>query len=200
MGIVDLIFPKSCLGCGRHGKYICSDCIRKVKTPRPVCPFCMRPSINGKVHSFCHEPLGLDGLISLWQYEGVARKAIINLKYKFALEIAKEISDYAVPEIEKRQTFPPKNVVLVPIPLYWYKRNFRGFNQVEEIGRLISIKLNWEFIPNLLIKSTSTTSQTELKRQDRIKNLKGVFTPNFVDFPKKYSRKIIAVSSEVVWK
>lgn len=38
MSILDLVFPKTCLGCGREGKYLCSDCITKALSAKLLCP------------------------------------------------------------------------------------------------------------------------------------------------------------------
>ncbi|MCJ7805252.1 hypothetical protein MUP46_01240 [Patescibacteria group bacterium] len=129
-------------------------------------------------HSKCLRKLGLDGQISLWGYSGVARKAILALKYKLAREVAKELARRAVENINKRRLVFPKNPVLIPIPLYWYRGNVRGFNQSEEIGKLIAKDLGWEFAPDLIIRTASTVPQAGLKRKERLKNLRGVFALN----------------------
>lgn len=181
MSILDLIFPKTCLGCGKLGGYICISCINKVRIPRPACPVCLNPAIRGMTHTVCKKPLSLDGLVCLWDYDGVVRKAILALKYKFAVQIAGEISSYASKRLQKLRLLPSNNTVLIPIPLYWYKKNFRGFNQAEEVGKVIAKTLGWTFLRRVLTKVTSTTSQTELKRQQRLGNLKDTFavSPGF---------------------
>lgn len=182
MNILDLVFPKKCLECGlpaqagKEGRYICFSCLSKVKLAKPICPECEKPSVDGVVHFKCKRKLGLDGLISIWEYDGVIRRAILALKYKFALEIAKELSFLATEKLSAISRRP--EATLVPIPLHWYRRNWRGFNQSEEIGKLIAKELGWKFIPDLLIRKKATTPQTELKAEDRISNIKGVFAVN----------------------
>src|SRR3972149_8295136 len=106
MNLADILFPKSCLGCGRSGGYICENCLSKVRTPKPVCPECLKPSIDGMTHTKCLRPLGLDGLISLWNYEGVVRKAILALKYKYAEAITKELTEHAVETVDASEILP----------------------------------------------------------------------------------------------
>ena len=177
MGIIDLLFPKSCLGCGSPNSYICASCIQKVKLPRAICPTCLRFSLDGKTHIKCLTPQGLNGLISLWNYDGVVRKAILALKFKFAKEIATELSDLAARRIPSR-TFFPNDSVLIPIPIYWLRRNWRGFNQSEEIGKRIALKAGWKFTSDLLIRKERSVPQTELKRKERLENVRGVFSLN----------------------
>ena len=91
MGISEILFPVKCLECGRQGKYLCRSCLDGVHAAKQKCPMCGKPSIDGFVHVKCKRKYGLDGLISIWRYEGVVRRALIKLKYNFALEVAKEL-------------------------------------------------------------------------------------------------------------
>ncbi|MGB6839061.1 MAG: hypothetical protein WBD86_01440 [Microgenomates group bacterium] len=100
------------------------------------------------------------------------------MKYKFASQIAQELASYAADEILKNRHFLPKNALLVPIPLYWQRKNWRGFNQAEEIGKIMSKKLGWDFNKNLLIRKTSTKPQVELRGKERKQNIRGVFKLN----------------------
>jgi len=177
MAILDLLFPKSCLGCGRGGRYICNYCIEKVKVPLWICPECFRPSTSGKTHAKCLKGEGLNGHISLWNYEGVIRRAILTLKYKHAREVAKELSGYAARQLLKRKTIINKPI-LVPIPLFWLRKNWRGFNQSEEIGKELAKSLDWRFEPNILVRKQLKVPQTELKREERLSNVRGVFSLN----------------------
>lgn len=176
MGILDLVFPKTCLGCGSEGRYICRACIGKVPHAQPICPYCKHPSIDGATHINCLKKLGIDGLTSIWKYEGVVKKAILALKYKYATEIGKEISEYAITSLSSL-VFPSAHN-LVPIPIYWHKQNTRGFNQSIELGGNIAENLRLKFIPNLLVKRKSTISQVELSGEERRQNLRNVFILN----------------------
>ena len=69
MNILDFIFPKKCLECGSFGKYICDNCLKKV----------------GKSGWWGRN-------YSVFKYEGVIRKAIIALKYKYSTAIVDELS------------------------------------------------------------------------------------------------------------
>ncbi len=173
MAFLDLIFPKTCLECGREGEYLCPDCMSKTKPARLICPYCYKPAIDGTTHTRCSKKLGLDGLTSIWEYEGIVRKAVLSLKYKYATELEKELQVYIVSEL-KRKLFP-SDAFLVPIPIHWHKENVRGFNQSILVGKNIASKMGWRFLPDLLIKKVSTVSQAELSSEKRRKNLKGVF-------------------------
>jgi len=157
MNILDLIFPKKCLECGLPGKYICENCLNKV----PPGGWIKRD------------------VYSAWKYKGVIRKAIIALKYKYSTEIAKELADLCVKKLYAIRF--SLSAVLVPIPLHWHRKNFRGFNQSEEIGKKVAEEMGWKFIPNLLVRKKSTAPQVQLTVLARRKNLRGVFvlSPNY---------------------
>lgn len=160
MNILNLIFPKKCLECGKVGKYICKECLQKVP-----------PSGWAK---------GDLEVYSLWRYQGVIRKAIIALKYKYATEVVNELADRCVQKllISHFSLF----TTLTPVPLHWRRQNFRGFNQSAEIGKIVARRMGWKFIPDLLIRKKSTTPQVELKGSARRQNLKNVFavSPNIL--------------------
>ena len=176
MGLLDFVFPKNCLECGIWGKYLCANCVAKIPSPKPICPYCRHPSIDGATHTNCQKKLGIDGLTSIWKYEGIVRKAILTLKYKYTTEVTGELSDYIICSL-KNSILPPVQY-LTPIPLYWYRQNTRGFNQSVEIGKCIAGGLGWKFILDLLIKKRATASQAELGGEARRKNLRGVFAVN----------------------
>ncbi|SRR5258706_1142544 len=180
MSLIDLIFPKNCLNCGKSGKYICDSCLSKVGVLKPACPYCEKPSIDGFTHIKCQKKYGLDGLICPWKYEGIVRKAIPALKFKYATEVGKELSENFVSAIKSQyiKYYIPNTGVLVPIPIHWHRENVRGFNQSVEIGKRVAAEMGWGFTSNLLIKDKPTTSQVELSVEQRKQNLKGVFSLN----------------------
>lgn len=175
MGILDLIFPKTCLSCRKEGKYICENCLEKVRILKPACPYCEKASIDGFTHTKCRKKYGLDGLTSTWKYEGVIKKAIWALKFKYSTEVGKEIVQSFTHELMTRGPLV-KESILVPIPIHWYRENVRGFNQSEEIGKIVAKEMGWGFVPDLLIRNRPTKSQVELSVKDRKQNLRGAFS------------------------
>ncbi len=153
MGLFDFIFPKKCLECSASGKYICPNCLEKVR--------------RGQYRNNNY---------SIFKYKGVIRRAIITIKYKFAYDIAEELASICVDRLKTYGLW--HNANLVPIPLDRKRENFRGFNQTEILGKKIAEKLNLKFIPDLLIKTKETKHQVGLKGVDRKNNLKNVFEVN----------------------
>ena len=67
------------------------------------------------------------------------------------------------------------NFILIPIPLSDKKKKKRGFNQSEEIAKIISEVTKIETDFNCIIKVKDNKSQTELTRKERIENVKNTF-------------------------
>ena len=172
MTILDLIFPKQCLECKREGKYICKKCISEMPRLVQYCPLCERASFEGKTHRNCKKPLFLDALFCLWPYKKIVRKAILAMKYKFAKEVAKELSDAAYDSFIKAKPLCLKGKqILIPVPTSRSRKNWRGFNQTEVIGEIIAGKLSWEYIPDMVIKKGKNKPQTGLKLKERKLNI-----------------------------
>jgi ComF family protein len=178
MSLVDVIYPKSCFGCGKSGRYMCLNCIKKVRPSSLVCVECERQAVDGMTHIKCKRKQSMDGAVCLWNYEGVVRKAIIGLKYKYASQIAGELAGWSVQVLKQKFKAFPEDIVLVPVPLHKRRANWRGFNQAEVMGKMIAQEMKWKYIPDLLIRKKQTQPQTSLKEKERKSNLLGVFTLN----------------------
>ncbi len=195
--ILDVLFPKKCVGCGKTGSYFCSNCIADIKQGELLCPNCDLAGVFGETHPFCKKTFGLDGLWSLGLYQGSLKKAIQKLKYKpaFIRDLAFILTDIMVEYWKVHQPFiwdqikkdKKKNWAVVPVPLHWFRENDRGFNQSALIGQLLSKKLGLDYC-EALKRTRYTKSQTKLKVVQRKKNIKNAFevTKPYSLFPKPY--------------
>ncbi|MBI4065048.1 ComF family protein [Candidatus Gottesmanbacteria bacterium] len=190
MNILDLIFPKRCLGCGRiglpagkAGKYFCDTCrfsVKFIAQNEAICPVCEKPAIDGATHPGCQTKYSLDGLTSFFRYDGIIRKAVKALKYRYVSDLAHEfislIPSYRINELTKLRSYKAS---LAPIPLHPSRFRFRGFNQAEILGKLVSKRLNIPMQTDRLKRIKKITPQVEMKhREDRLKNMIGVFATN----------------------
>lgn len=174
LDLKDLLFPKRCLGCKKTGNYLCQTCIKYVSFKAQICAVCGKPSIDGKTHFKCLKPLGLDDLIILFSYEKVLRRAIIALKYRYAKDIAEELASISAERAGNIVTLGDSSI-LMPIPAHQIRKNIRGFNQTEEIGKLLSLKMGWGYESRYLMRKSLRKPQTKLSGDERKRNIKGVF-------------------------
>ena len=183
MEILDLIFPKKCLGCKQTGGYFCPDCLNLVSLKENrICPVCLKPSVGGLTHPRCQTPHSLDGLTAVFAYKGLTKKAVQRLKYKFISDLASDLVEVFLSLCGEDKTFAhfslQENVVFVPIPLHPARKRWRGFNQAELLGKMIASNLGLEFLPQVLRRVKKTKPQIELKKEERKKNIQGAFKLN----------------------
>ncbi len=69
-----------------------------------------------------------------------------------------------------------KELVVIPIPLHMRRERERGFNQAELLARNFSQRGGYILDDANLLRIKATESQTELDRDERHKNVKGVFS------------------------
>lgn len=181
MDILDLIFPKECLECKRKGKYICDKCLNKLPSVKQVCSMCQKPSIDGFTHPKCLKPQSMDGLCSLWPYKGVIRQAIIFLKYKYVKEISNELSILVLEKTKGLFLFKQGKGIITTVSLFWIRKNLRGYNQVDDIAKSIAKDVGFDFYSDLLLRKKHKDSQVSLSKEERTKNVQGVFrlNPNY---------------------
>ncbi len=183
MSILDFFFPKKCLGCGRIGEYFCSQCLNFISLCKEqICPVCEKPAIGGLTHSRCWTPFTLDGLTSIFVYQGLIKSAISKLKYRFVSDLASDLVELFLSFCGENKAFSyfcqQENVFFVPVPLHPQRERWRGFSQTKLLGKLISENLNLPFLPDLLIRTKNTRPQVELKEEKRRKNIQGAFKIN----------------------
>ncbi len=174
MDIRDLLFPKKCVGCGKWGNYLCGDCFSQLKWLRSqICPGCGRQAVEGKTHWRCLRRWGMNGLVSLLVYEGVTRRMITALKFKFVADLAKEVVGKIVDGQEDwAEKF--RGFTVTPVPLHAKRLKWRGFNQAEMIAKIVAKKWGLEF-REILERVKQTGQQVGKTREERWGNIKGVF-------------------------
>lgn len=198
--LLNLLFPKKCLSCGKFGKFICPDCIGKLAINEYlICPVCRQNSFSGETHKKCEGRYTLDGFFTFWQYKGLAQKLIKNLKYRFVKNEVEEVVDLAIKHLVKntpgvvlrpRRTpgvgegnltflkFLQTSPIIIPVPLHKFRENWRGFNQATLLGREFSRRFGFKFSDKILERIRETKPQVELKGKKRRENIKRAFSLN----------------------
>ena len=172
----DLLFPKWCVGCGKEGDFICPSCRRLIsQIVPPLCPRCGKHQPSGILCPSCVSwQAEIDGIRSPFQFDGVMRQAIHQLKYgnirALAKPLAKLLNDYLI-------TNPIPGEVLVPVPLHQKRLRERGYNQssllANELGKLINLPV----IDDCLVRQQHAPPQARtLTVEERRSNVADAFT------------------------
>jgi competence protein ComFC len=173
MGLLDLLFPRRCVSCGRIGKYLCRKCEPEIEfIERQICPVCGKHSIDGTTHYKCRNKYTLDGLYASAHYKGPVKKAIKKIKFGLVRDI---VNPLVVSLFVSKKNYWPEIDFLTPVPLYHKREAERGFNQSYLIAKALAVRLG---IPlrKLLIRNKFTRPQAELKSADRKGNVLGAFS------------------------
>jgi len=170
--LIDLVFPKVCIGCGKDQEHLCADC---------------QKLLAADLKLISREQLGLeknlDGLWRIWDYnQRLVQLFVKRFKYDFIVELKDEIGKVLTAEIiEKIKVSLPGEVILVPIPLHRHRQLWRGFNQAELIAEVMADKLARPVARDILKRIRNSRQQAKLKENDREANVRGIFALKNVD-------------------
>ncbi len=165
MGLLELLLPGACAGCGRYGELLCASCRAKLR-PASAPADRFAAADPGVVVGDAME-LGMAAFV----HDGTARRVLQRLKYGGAGRLAEPLAQAAAPALLMllHQSGP---AWLVPVPVHATRRQQRGYNQAEllavELGRIVRLP-----VLDLLVRHRQTTRQHGLGRAARMRNLRG---------------------------
>ncbi|MGB9679527.1 MAG: ComF family protein [Thermoanaerobacteraceae bacterium] len=181
MIFLDLLFPPktTCIICGENIKsgYLCENCEHKLEFIHGnICNICGKPIENKGICSDCNSY----GHIfkknrSVFEYKGVIKDLIARFKYFKERDLADFFAQY-IKEVIEEENWPID--LIIPVPLHKAKLDERGYNQSELLAREISYKLDI-LMSKALRRIRNTPTQTDLHREERIKNVKGAFNVTY---------------------
>lgn len=175
--LLEIFYPKRCVGCGEYGLFVCLECVKNIENLRTsVCPECGKITVNCQYCPSCKSRLktSLQGLFIATKYDaGPIKEMIHHLKYSGFVELADVLGEILCEKI--KNNLPDKNLIVVPVPLHKKRELERGFNQAELLARYVSSRLN---IPGglALERTKNTRTQVGLNRAERIKNCVNAFS------------------------
>ena len=183
--LLDLLFPRFCLGCQKEGTYLCCDCRSLLDISEYNYCLCSKPQRitpeqkTGKCPK-CRDKK-LSGLYFALSYKEnvLTKKLIRQFKYKpYLKDLAETLASILIEHFLKTKKNTDEiweNSVLVPVPLHAKKIRERGYNQSEELVKELAKILKIPAVVGVLIKIKPTAPQMELPKEDREKNLVGAF-------------------------
>ena len=160
--LLDLIFPRSCLDCHSRldsSKILCEKCHAELEFNQEI--------IQSDEHIF-------DCAYAVYDFNEIIQPLIHELKYNEMRNIAKFLGKQASKFILENPTFP-KIDYIIPVPLHKVKKRSRGFNQAELLTKEISRNCNFTHLPKVMLRNRFTTTQTQLGRIERHKNVSAAF-------------------------
>jgi ComF family protein len=121
---------------------LCASCRQKLPwILPPFCQRCGKPQSSGGLCPACWgRQTDIDGIRSVFRFEGAIRQAIHELKYRNLKAISGCLATLLANYL---QSEPVKGEILVPVPLHHRRLRERGYNQssllVGELGKIIAL-------------------------------------------------------------
>jgi len=177
------LLPGACLLCGLSAGPdidLCSACEQGLPRLGLHCDICANPLNTVGICGRCLSQRPTFSTVQtplLYQYP----VDLLLQRFKFGgqLTAGKVLSQLLVRHIKDRIestkcTLPD---LLIPVPLHWKKRFFRGFNQSEIITRELSGQLNINYSRHAIKRVINTPAQHHLSRKERQRIPGNTFAP-----------------------
>lgn len=176
------MLPARCAGCGEEGYYICRRCEGFTSEVALLCPVCQQSSLTGERHKNCVSRHGLEGLASMWEYEGVVKSLLHSIKYNGMIHAAAEtVQNVHINMAKDVARFKPfllylfaEDTCIAYVPMFRKKEKFRGFNQAAVFAKELGKAAGKNAI-SLLEKITDTKAQVDLAKEERLRSVRGAF-------------------------
>lgn len=172
--LLDFLFPRRCMGCGREGDFLCAGCAAALPVPQaPLCPRCGLPLLSAASCADCsHLSPAIEGIRSPYLHEGLARDLVHALKYDHFKALAGPAARLMARYLEAR---PLPADLLVAVPIHPKRLRRRGYNQAELIARKLSGLTGMPLAGGALVRIRDTGSQVALGAQARRQNVAAAF-------------------------
>ncbi|HEY7463019.1 MAG TPA: ComF family protein [Candidatus Limnocylindria bacterium] len=167
MGLLDVLLPPACAGCGRYGRIFC-----------PACHGSLERASDDRDRFIAPDPgvvVGdaLEVAVAAFRYGGPLRRALASLKYGGAARVAGPLAAASGPAL-KSLTALASGATLVPVPVHPERLRQRGYNQAA----LLAVALGGSArlpVADVLLRRRPTTQQHRLDRAARLRNLRDAF-------------------------
>jgi ComF family protein len=189
-----VLFPSDCRVCGLPlARFsflpICQSCWNDLPAQSQALCACCGESLTfestGSNEALCRPcratPPDFEIAIAHGVYRGTLRSLLHLLKYSGIEPIAQRLGELLAQRILEIPGLP-KNLLVVPVPLFRSKRRERGFNQAERLARAAMAVLHQQrptlhaqLEPGLLERQRATESQAGLSPHQRRANVRGAF-------------------------
>lgn len=178
--LLNLIFPPLCFSCGKQGDYLCPNCKKDLKAHPELCPYCHRVSPHYQTCLNCFPSYkNVQWIITTFQYTGVLKKLIRQLKYEHRSHLAKFLAGrlqyIALTNPQIAKAYKKQKLIISYVPSHrWRKYFVKGYNQSQLLAKHIAEQLHIPCV-DIFHKYKHTKSQAKLNRQQRLSNLDHAF-------------------------
>ncbi len=178
------VFPCTCALCGEgplDGTCLCSACRASLPmVEAPICPRCGEP-LPGSVGELANCPycggskVHYDFARSSCLNRDSLRTLVYDFKYGGKIHLAGTLAGLVDGLWELcDDRLAGEDWILVPIPLHRRKLRKRGYNQAEELARVLARSRQLPVL-DVLMRARDSVSQASLGRSERIRHVQGLY-------------------------
>jgi ComF family protein len=182
---VDLLFPPECAVCASaltpeaDGAAVCQRCRRQLCDECTLCDRCgaRLPADAGPLVNCAHckgRRFAFETVVPLGRYQGPMREAVLTMKHANSLPLSTAMGNLLANFRAERLASLRVDAV-VPIPMHWRRRLWRGVNSPEVLAARLARWLNVPLADRLLVRRRATRPQADLPHRLRRANLRGAF-------------------------
>jgi ComF family protein len=177
-GLLAILLAPLCAACKRPLAtpclgIVCDDCWKGVRPiPPPFCTVCCEPLLSWRMSS---EPCAdcrlkrphISSGRTVGTYEGSLRSILQAFKYDRRRSLAAPLG--RLMQLRGADVLTGADCV-VPVPLHWRRRWYRGFNQALDLARHLGVPVRCA-----LVRHRNTRTQTDLPADARLRNVRNAF-------------------------
>ena len=182
--LLDLLMPRGCLVCGRilgaREHYLCIHCAADlpltyyweyVHNPMANEFNALLERFRGPGEAMAYVPAAA---LLFYHHENPYKHIPKALKYGGDLPAGRYFATRLGRYLASYQAFADVDVV-IPVPLHWWRRYRRGYNQAQVIAAALARELGATLRTDILFRIRRTGTQTRLDAEARLSNVRGVF-------------------------
>jgi len=183
-GLLHLIYPAVCAACTRplvqSEQHFCTSCRAALTTDSlPSCPRCASTVgpfsvLEGGCNNCRAYAFHFKNVIRLGPYDGLLREMILRTKHVTGELLSELLGSLWAEHAEGRLRALQAHVVM-PVPLHWWRRWTRGYNQSESLARALAARLGLPCRGRWLRRVRNTPRQVDQSAAARRENVRNAF-------------------------
>lgn len=191
--ILNFIYPPVCGICGKlNSDFLCKKC-EKILESEAVFGVDKYKKIERKkenIKNNFNDKKYFDEHLYIFLYQGIIRRIILKYKFQEEAYLYKTFVNFLLKnenffeKIEKYDT-------IVPVPISKKRKKKRGYNQSELLAKEIAYNTNLVLEKESLYKIKDIVEQSKLNKENRLKNIQGVY--ELVNKEKLNKKKILLI-------
>ena len=193
--LLDLVYPPSlyCISCGKiiddsRPYSLCNECMAAISwTTERHCSKCGRPLAENDPGTLCFgcagrekagRPFSFDKGHSCAGYGAAAQSVIFALKYGGRSDIGDILGEVLYDRMSSEyggDTLSEIYDLMIPVPIHRDRKEKRGYNHADLIGRSFAARAGISYEPELLVRTKVTAPMKGLSPDQRSENIRGAF-------------------------